>query len=53
MCRVHLEYEAVLLVDMPAWDATAGRIPILWTNAVEGDGVRKYEFVRFSTWYGR
>ena len=38
---------------LSAWDAVAGRIPILWTETAAKDGVEEDELVDFWTWYGR
>ena len=38
---------------LSAWDAVAGRIPILWTETAAKDGVEEDELVDFWAWYGR
>ena len=37
---------------MTAWDATSGRIPILWSKAVAEDGIDDDDYKTFLRWYG-
>ena len=36
---------------LTAWDATLGRIPILWSKAVAEDGIDDYDYKTFLRWY--
>ena len=37
---------------LTAWDATSGRIPILWSKAVAEDGIDDSDYKAFLRWYG-
>ena len=60
--RVLVNVDGCILNSLPdpgservlsAWDAVAGRIPILWTESAVKDGVEEGELVDFWSWYGR
>eukprot|EP00617_Octactis_speculum_P011918 CAMPEP_0185791350 /NCGR_PEP_ID=MMETSP1174-20130828/158328_1 /TAXON_ID=35687 /ORGANISM="Dictyocha speculum, Strain CCMP1381" /LENGTH=136 /DNA_ID=CAMNT_0028486295 /DNA_START=797 /DNA_END=1205 /DNA_ORIENTATION=+ len=38
---------------LTAWDATSGRIPILWSKAVAEDGIDDDGYNTFLRWYGK
>ena len=37
---------------LTAWDATSGRIPILWTKTAAEEGIDDEEYKKFLRWYG-
>ena len=37
---------------LTAWDATSGRIPILWTKTAAEEGIDDEEYTKFLRWYG-
>ena len=37
---------------LAAWDATSGRIPILWTKTAAEEGIDDEEYKNFLGWYG-
>ena len=37
---------------LTAWDATSGRIHILWSKAVAEDGIDDDDYKTFLRWYG-
>ena len=37
---------------LTAWDATSGRIPILWTKTAAEEGIDDEAYKRFLRWYG-